>query len=69
MTHQENPLPRRTVLKGAGLGLIAGSLDQALPAEAETPDMADNSSIWSASFAMPDRFGPKCWLKIPSVFV
>ena len=50
MTDLENSLPRRTVLKGAGLGLIAGSLDQALPAEAETPDMADNSSIWSAEY-------------------
>src|SRR3974390_962217 len=51
MTHPENPLPRRTVLKGAGLGLIAGTLDQVLPAGAQTPDAApDNGAIWSGEY-------------------
>jgi pimeloyl-ACP methyl ester carboxylesterase len=49
MTHLENPLPRRTVIKGAGIGLIAGTLD-ALPARAETPDVADAGSIWSGEY-------------------
>ena len=47
MTHLENSFARRTVIKGAGLGLMAGTLAPALPAKADTPD---NSEIWSGEY-------------------
>src|SRR5215510_5058316 len=51
MTHRENPLARRTVIKGAGLGLIAGTLNQASPVSAQTPAEApDTGSIWSGEY-------------------
>src|SRR5262249_19314370 len=46
MTHSEHSLPRRTLIKGAGLGLLAGAL-------AETPAQtapAENSRIWSGEY-------------------
>src|SRR5215470_11597704 len=55
MTHRENPLPRRTIIKGAGLsaglGLIAGALNQTSSANAQTPAEApDTGSIWSGEY-------------------
>jgi pimeloyl-ACP methyl ester carboxylesterase len=46
MVHLENPA-RRTVLKGAGVGLIAGTVAQALPAEAAP---VEGSEIWSSEY-------------------
>jgi pimeloyl-ACP methyl ester carboxylesterase len=46
MTHLENPLARRAVIKGAGLGLVAGALADALPAKAA----ADGGEIWSKEY-------------------
>jgi pimeloyl-ACP methyl ester carboxylesterase len=46
MTHLENPLARRAVIKGAGLGLVAGALADALPAKAA----ADGGEIWSNEY-------------------
>ncbi len=48
MTHLDQPMPRRAVIKGAGLGLVAGSLAGALPA----PDAAaaDGGEIWSSEY-------------------
>src|SRR5205807_5316617 len=42
----ENPLARRAVIKGAGLGLIAGTLADQLPAKAAT----DGGEIWSREY-------------------
>src|ERR1700744_5278235 len=49
MTYPDHPFPRRTLIKGAGLGLIAGAMDQALPARAEDA-VTDNSEIWSGEY-------------------
>ena len=46
VTHLENPLARRAVIKGAGLGLMAGALADALPAKAA----ADGGEIWSNEY-------------------
>jgi pimeloyl-ACP methyl ester carboxylesterase len=46
MTHLENPLARRAVIKGAGLGLVAGALADAPPAKAA----ADGGEIWSNEY-------------------
>ena len=55
MTQLENSLPRRAVIKGAGLGvglgLVAGTLNQAVPAAAQTPTEApDAGAIWSGEY-------------------
>jgi acetyl esterase/lipase len=55
MTKPENPLARRAVIKGAGLGLIAGAMAPALPAKAEdkAEDKAgdtDSSEIWHGEY-------------------
>src|SRR5437764_3219718 len=42
----ENPLARRAVIKGAGLGLIAGTLADALPAQAAS----EGGEIWSREY-------------------
>src|ERR1700753_1748701 len=47
MTDSEHLLPRRTLIKGAGLGLIAGTLPET--AAAETGPM-DRSRIWSGEY-------------------
>ena len=47
MTHLENPLVRRDVIKGAGLGLIAGTFADALPAQAAP---VEGSVIWSNEY-------------------
>src|ERR1700754_5349130 len=47
MTELDNPLARRTLIKGAGLGLIAGAMAPALAASADT---ADSSEIWSGEY-------------------
>src|SRR5258708_36594775 len=47
MTHLEISFARRTVIKGAGIGLIAGTL----PVSAQTPAAApDAGSIWSGEY-------------------
>src|ERR1700756_1851896 len=51
MTKPENPLARRAVIKGAGLGLIAGAMAPALPARAEDKaDDTDSSEIWHGEY-------------------
>src|SRR5580704_12487080 len=47
MTHLENSLARRTVIKGAGLGLIAGTLADTLPAQEAR---AAEGEIWSSEY-------------------
>ena len=47
MAKLDHPLGRRAVIKGAGLGLVAGSLASALPAQGAT---VDGSEIWSSEY-------------------
>ena len=47
MTPLENPLVRRDVIKGAGLGLIAGTFADALPAQAAP---VEGSEVWSNEY-------------------
>ena len=46
MNEIETALPRRSVIKGAGLGLVAGALSQALPQQSA----AAESEIWSQEY-------------------
>jgi alpha-beta hydrolase superfamily lysophospholipase len=46
MTPFENSIARRAIIKGAGLGLIAGTLADQLPAKAA----ADGGEIWSSEY-------------------
>ena len=46
MSPFENPLARRAVIKGAGLGLVAGTLGDLLPANAA----AEDGEIWSSEY-------------------
>src|ERR1700744_6094808 len=55
MAKPENPLARRTVIKGAGLGLIAGAMAPALPVKAEDKvqektEENDGSEIWHGEY-------------------
>ncbi len=50
MAKLDHPLPRRTVIKGAGLGLVAGSLAGALPARDAAAATVDGSEIWSSEY-------------------
>ena len=47
MTHLENPLGRRAVIKGAGLALIAGPLVDTLPGQEAR---AAEGEIWSSEY-------------------
>jgi pimeloyl-ACP methyl ester carboxylesterase len=47
MTNSRKPLARRTVIKGAGLGLVAGPIAAALPAGAAAGDAGE---IWSSEY-------------------
>src|SRR5690242_6239571 len=47
MTDSEHSMPRRTLIKGAGLGLMAGALAEAGPARAEP---VEGSRIWSSEY-------------------
>src|SRR6476620_3338514 len=47
MTHSDHELPRRTLIKGAGLGLMAGALADVAPVQAEP---VEGSRIWSGEY-------------------
>src|SRR6266404_1083284 len=47
-THFEHPLARRTLIKGAGLGLIAGTLAEVQPAQ--SAGVAEGNDIWSGEY-------------------
>ena len=47
MSKPEQELARRTVIKGAGLGLVAGPIAAALPASAMA---GDGGEIWSSEY-------------------
>src|SRR3954463_2269486 len=46
MTQPANPFPRRTLIKGAGLGLIAGVLADSGPAHSA----GEGGDIWSGEY-------------------
>jgi pimeloyl-ACP methyl ester carboxylesterase len=50
MTNLERPLARRAVIKGAGLGLIAGGLADALPTQSAVAATAEGDEIWSSEY-------------------
>jgi pimeloyl-ACP methyl ester carboxylesterase len=50
MTSQDHPLPRRAVIKGAGLGLVAGGLASAFPAPAAVAATEQAGEIWSSEY-------------------
>jgi pimeloyl-ACP methyl ester carboxylesterase len=46
MKHLDQPLARRAIIKGAGLGLVAGALADTLPAKAAS----EGGEIWSSEY-------------------
>ena len=50
MKHLDHPLARRAVIKGAGLGLVAGTLADALPAQNAVAATAEGDEIWSSEY-------------------
>jgi pimeloyl-ACP methyl ester carboxylesterase len=50
MKHLDQPLARRAVIKGAGLGLAAGGLAAALPASGAVAATAEGGEIWSSEY-------------------
>src|ERR1035437_5224392 len=50
MTNFDHPLARRAVIKGAGLGLVAGGLAGALPAQIAVAATAEGGEIWSSEY-------------------
>jgi hypothetical protein len=50
MTNLDHPLPRRAVIKGAGLGLAAGTLAQAMPMQSAVAATAEGDEIWSSEY-------------------
>src|ERR1700693_5229077 len=50
MKHFDRPLARRTVIKGAGLGLVAGTLADALPARSADTATPEGGEIWSSEY-------------------
>src|SRR5579871_5077780 len=55
MIQSELPLARRAVIKGAGLGLIAGTVADAVPAQSES---IEGSEIWSQEYWAKKRDVP-----------
>src|SRR3981081_3789734 len=50
MEKLDHLLARRTVIKGAGLGLVAGGLASSLPAQSTSAAAADDCEIWSSEY-------------------
>jgi pimeloyl-ACP methyl ester carboxylesterase len=50
MTHLDRPLARRSLIKGAGLGLVAGGMADALLAHNADAAPAEGSEIWSQEY-------------------
>jgi pimeloyl-ACP methyl ester carboxylesterase len=50
MIEFENPLARRAVIKGAGLGFVAGALADALPVQTAVAATSDGAEIWSREY-------------------
>src|SRR5258708_8179790 len=50
MKRLDHPLPRRAVIKSAGLGVVAAGLSNALPAHAAAAVTVDGADIWSSEY-------------------
>src|SRR5712671_5475932 len=50
MTNLDRSLARRAVIKGAGLGLVAGGLADALPTQRAVAATAEGDEIWSSEY-------------------
>jgi pimeloyl-ACP methyl ester carboxylesterase len=50
MTKLDQPLARRAVIKGAGVGLVAGGLAGALPRQSADAATGEGGEIWSAEY-------------------
>ena len=50
MTNLDHPLARRAVIKGAGFGLVAGGLMDAMPAQGAEAPAAEADKIWSSEY-------------------
>jgi pimeloyl-ACP methyl ester carboxylesterase len=50
MKHLDRPLARRTVIKGAGLGLIVGTLAEAASVQEATAATSESGEIWSSEY-------------------
>ena len=50
MTHLDQSFGRRAVLKGAGLGLVAGTLAEAMPARNAAAATSEGGEIWSGEY-------------------
>jgi pimeloyl-ACP methyl ester carboxylesterase len=50
MTNFDRPLARRAVVKGAGMGLVAGTLADALPMQGAVAATAEGDEIWSSEY-------------------
>src|SRR5260370_4226819 len=50
MTNFDRPLARRAVIKGAGLGLVAGGLADALPTQSAVAATVEGDEIWSSEY-------------------
>jgi pimeloyl-ACP methyl ester carboxylesterase len=50
MTNFDRPLARRAVIKGAGLGLVAGGFADARPAQSAVATTAEGDEIWSSEY-------------------
>src|ERR1700719_4199581 len=50
MKYLDRPLARRAVIKGAGLGVVAGGLADALPIQSAVAATAEGGQIWSSEY-------------------
>ena len=50
MTNFDRPLARRAVIKGAGLGLVAGGFADARPTQSAVAATAEGDEIWSSEY-------------------
>jgi pimeloyl-ACP methyl ester carboxylesterase len=50
MTNLDHPLARRALIKAAGLGLVAGALTEALPAQTAIAATSEGREIWSSEY-------------------
>ena len=50
MTNFDRPLARRAVIKGAGLGLVAGGLAGAVPSQSASAQSSAGGEIWSSEY-------------------
>jgi pimeloyl-ACP methyl ester carboxylesterase len=50
MIEFENPLARRAVIKGAGVGFVVGALADALPVQTAVAATPDGAEIWSREY-------------------